>query len=228
LELERTANFPNCSGAVDGKHIRVIKREHGGSMFYNYKDFFSVVLIAMADTNYRVVYVDVGSYGKDCDSTIFKRSTIWTSIQTNMLEVPSEIALAGTEGPHVPFFFVGDEGFALNRNIRRPFGGSNRGVKKRVYKYRLCKARRYVECAFEILGNKWKIFWRSLNVSPDFAVDIVKACVVLHIFVRERDGYKFEEVMTVTGLEDVSDGQSARGCADKSLARPGRNQATAT
>jgi len=31
----------------------------------------------------------------------------------------------------VPHFFVGDEGFALNRNILRPFGGSNLSVKKK-------------------------------------------------------------------------------------------------
>jgi len=37
---------------------------------------FSVVLMAVADTNYRFVYVDIGSYGKDCDSTIFERSTL--------------------------------------------------------------------------------------------------------------------------------------------------------
>jgi len=41
LEFERTANFPLCLGAVDGKHIRVIKPEHSGSMFSCYKDFFS-------------------------------------------------------------------------------------------------------------------------------------------------------------------------------------------
>jgi len=40
LEFERRANFSHCLGAVDGKHIRVMKPEHGGSMFYNYKDFF--------------------------------------------------------------------------------------------------------------------------------------------------------------------------------------------
>jgi len=40
LEFEKTANFPHCLGSVDGKHIRVIKSKHGGSMFYNYKDFF--------------------------------------------------------------------------------------------------------------------------------------------------------------------------------------------
>ena len=78
--------------------------------------------MAVADTNYHFVYVDIGSYGKDCDSTVFKRSTLWTSIQTNMLELPSERPLSGTEAPNVPYFFVGDEGFALNRKLLRPFG----------------------------------------------------------------------------------------------------------
>ena len=49
-----------------------------------------------------------------------------------MLELPSERPLSGTEGPNVPHFFVGDEGFALNGNILRPFGGSKLSVKKRV------------------------------------------------------------------------------------------------
>ena len=83
--------------------------------------------------------------------------------------------------------------------------------KKGVYNYRLCRARRYVECVFSILSNKWRIFQRPLNVSPDFAVGIVKACFVLHNFVREIDGYKFEGAFTVTGIEDVPDGQSVRG-----------------
>jgi hypothetical protein len=73
--------------------------------------------MAVSDTNYCFVYADIGSYGKDCDSTIFKRFTLWTSIQTNMFELPSERPLSGTEGPYAPYFFVGDEGFALNRNI---------------------------------------------------------------------------------------------------------------
>ena len=41
-------------------------------------------------------------------------------------------------------------------------------------------------------------------------MDIVEACLVLHNFVRERDNYNFENAMTMTGLEDVRDGQSKR------------------
>jgi hypothetical protein len=68
-----------------------------------------------------------------------------------------------------------------------------------------------VECAFGILRNKWRIFQRPLNVNPDFEVVIVKANVVLHSFVRGRDGYNFEDALTMTGLEDVPDGQSVHG-----------------
>ena len=122
-----------------------------------------MVLMAVADPNYRSVYVNVSGCGKDRDSTIFKRSTLWTSIQKNKLELPIERPLSGTEGPNVSYFFVGDVGFALNRNTLRPFGGSNMSVKERVYNYRLCTGRRYVECAFGILSNKWRIFQRPLN-----------------------------------------------------------------
>ena len=52
------------------------------------------------------------------------------SDKCRMLELPSERPLLGTEGPNVPYSFVGDEGFALHRNILRPFGGSNLSVKK--------------------------------------------------------------------------------------------------
>jgi hypothetical protein len=117
--------------------------------------------------------------------------------------ITSERPLAGTKGPNVPYFFEGDEGCALNKNILRPFGGSKLSGKQGEYKNRLCRARRFVDRAFGILSNKWRIFQRPLYASPDFEVDIVKAGVALHNFVRERDGCKFEDALTVNGLEDV-------------------------
>ena len=68
-----------------------------------------------------------------------------------------------------------------------------------------------MECAFGILSNKWRTFQRPLNFSSDFSVDIIKPCDVLHNFVREGDGYKFENALKITGPEDVPDGQSGRG-----------------
>lgn len=92
-EFETRANFPHCLGAVDGKYIRIINPL--GSMYYNYKGYSSVVLMAVADANYRFIYVDIGSYGKDCDSSVFKRSSLWTSVINNKLEIPIETNVIG-------------------------------------------------------------------------------------------------------------------------------------
>lgn len=98
--------------------------------------------------------------------------------------------------------FIGDEGFALSQHLQRPYAGKILPREKRIYNYRLTRARRYIECTFGILSNKFKIFNRPLNVSVDFSVAIVKACCVLHNFIRERDGYNFHHSLSIAGLED--------------------------
>lgn len=42
-----------------------------------------------------------------------------------------------------------------------------------------------------------------MNLSLAFSKDVVKACCVLHNFVRNRDGYKFQDTLEITGLDDT-------------------------
>ncbi|KAJ8928000.1 hypothetical protein NQ314_019466 [Rhamnusium bicolor] len=105
----------------------------------------------------------------------------------------------------LPFVLVGDEIFALDENLLRPLEGQNLTVAKRIFNYRLTRARRFVECTFGILANKWRIFHRALNVSKD----IVKATVILHNLVRERDGLHPSDMYVGThiqGLQDIPQG----------------------
>lgn len=83
--FEKNANFSLCIIGVDRKHVRINCRIRSDSMFINYKDYFSVVLLAVAESEYCFEYVDVGSFGKDCDPSIFKQSTSWQSILTNLI-----------------------------------------------------------------------------------------------------------------------------------------------
>ena len=54
-QFERKWNFPNCLGAVDGKHVKITPPQGSGSYFWNYKSFNSLVLMAIANANYEFI-----------------------------------------------------------------------------------------------------------------------------------------------------------------------------
>jgi len=89
-------------------------------------------------------------------------------------------------------------------NLMRPYAGQNISEKQIIFNYRLCRARRYVECAFRVVSNKWRILHTALNVSKDFSKDIVKPCVLLHNLVRRKDGYKSEELYVTQNWNSVN------------------------
>ena len=63
-------NFLNCCGAIDGKHVNIQAPKNSGSLFFNYKDTFSLVLMALVDADYWLIYVDIGDYGSQSDGAI--------------------------------------------------------------------------------------------------------------------------------------------------------------
>ncbi|XP_063625592.1 uncharacterized protein LOC134797293 [Cydia splendana] len=97
--------------------------------------------------------------------------------------------LPGTTEP-VPHVLLGDEGFALQTFLMRPFPGATtiHDQRKRRYNYRLCRARRVVENTFGILAEKWRVFHRPMECHIEKAIHVTKAACCLHNFVRIKHG----------------------------------------
>lgn len=206
LGFERDANFPNCIGALDGKHTRITCPTGSGSVFFNHKQFYSIILLAMCDANYCFTYVNVGACGSEADANVFKKSLLFHRLEVNDLHVPPPNILPGMFINPQPYVIVADAAFGISNSILRPYARTNLTHKKKIFNYRLSRARRYIESSFGILTNKFAIFQRSINVSTSFAQILIKACCILHNFIRVRDGYKEEDAMVIVGLTDYNTG----------------------
>ncbi|XP_050294323.1 uncharacterized protein LOC126734665 [Anthonomus grandis grandis] len=165
LGYENLWQFPNCLGSIDGKHVTIRCPRNSGSNYFSYLKKFSIVLMAIVDTEYKFICVDVGAYGKNSDGGIFEQSAMGRRFENGTFNIP----------PNRPFAGKDDE--VPSRYDRN----------KEKFNYHLCKARRVVENAFGILAHKWRFFFRPLEVKVSTATKLVKTACVLHNFLREKN-----------------------------------------
>ncbi|CAF4890583.1 unnamed protein product [Pieris macdunnoughi] len=90
---------------------------NSGSLYFNYKKTFSVVLMALVDANYNFTIVNVGSYGKNSDGGIFANSNLGKELQRKNLSLPASYRPGSSTAPYV---LVGDEAFPLKTYLMRP------------------------------------------------------------------------------------------------------------
>lgn len=183
-EFQEDWDLPHVLGALDGKHIRITCPRYGGSKFYNYKGFHSIVLMAICDSKYRFIYVDVGQYGKENDASIFSTSPVYEAFDKNTVNYPAPDAVGDDI---LPYVLVGDEIFALKTWLMKPYGGKDLCESKHIFNYRLSRARRTIENTFGILAARWQIYHKPIRAEISTIDSIVRSTVALHNYLMCTD-----------------------------------------
>ena len=139
------------------------------------------MLLALVDADYKFLYVDIGTNGRVADGGVFKNSTLFTALEENKLGLPSPKPIQ-CNGPPVPYTIVADDAFPLKEYIQKPYSQAGLTKEKRIFNYRLSRARRIVENAFGILANCFCVFMSPIGLSPEKVKTVVLACCTLHNF----------------------------------------------
>ena len=178
-------NLHHCCGALDGKHIAIKQPRGTGTVYYNYKGFFSIVLLALVDADYKFLWADIGANGSSSDCGVFNESALEPALREGRLGFPDPDPLPNDDRD-MPYFIAGDDAFPLRPYMMKPFPHRYLSREERIFNYRLSRGRRVVENAFGILANRFRCLLTTMAVVPRTASLITQACLCLHNLMRIR------------------------------------------
>lgn len=197
-EFDSKWQFPHAVGAIDGKHINIRAPPNTGSEYFNYKKQFSIVLLGIADANAQFIAFDLGTAGSQSDGGIFKNGSLKDICASSCFPAPCQL---GQRISEVPYFLLGDDAFALDINLMKPYSHRSAIGDEKVYNYRLSRARRIIENAFGILCARFRVLLRTLELDVPNAMEVVRACLALHNFLSTRK----DKIYTPPGFIDSED-----------------------
>lgn len=113
------------------------------------------------------------------------------ALEQNTLAVPQSRSLPNCT-INLPCTLVGDEGFPLKSYIMRPYSRRNlKSNERKVFNYRLSRARRVVENAFGILAARWQILQTAIGIKIESAEKIIQAVVCLHNYIISTNSNQY-------------------------------------
>ena len=135
-EFECRWNIPHACGALDGKHIACRRPRSSGSLYFNYKGFFSIVLTGLVDAYYKFLWIDVGGYGHMSDAQIFNASELKECLEDNSIGFPAPEPLPNDD-VQTPYFIFGDDAFGLRTYLMKLYAQRQMTKEQRIFNYRL-------------------------------------------------------------------------------------------
>lgn len=178
--------FPYAFAATDGSHLP-IKCPDGGAQamkqYFNFKGFYSIVLMALVDAKYRFIWASVGAPGNTHDSTLIQSTKLWSEIVAGKI-IPNLVQ--EVESVEIPPLVLGDGAFPLRSWIMKPHGDAVLPEDKRYFNFRHSRARLVTEGAFGRLKSRFRVLHRKCESKKENVKLYGLACVVLHNICIER------------------------------------------
>lgn len=186
LDMEEHWQFCCCWSAIDGCHlpIKCPPGSFAAKEYHNFKNFYSIVLIAMVDANYRFVWGSCGFPGNSHDAIIFQSTQLYSVIKEfNFIpQISKEV-----NGVQVPLIVLGDSAFPLLPWLMKPYTNAAPTPKQYYFNYRLSRARMVTEGAFGRLKGRWRILLRKCESKTSELTVAALACMVLHNICIDRE-----------------------------------------
>ena len=180
LDMEELWQFPCSWAAVDGCHIS-IKCPPGGQSsrkeYHNFKNFYSIVLMAMVDAKYRFIWGSCGFPGNSHDSIILQSTSMWRKIKDGKIlpEICQKV-----DDVEIPPLILGDSAFPFESFLMKPYTNAVLTKDQRYFNYRLSRARMVIEGTFGQLKGRWRFLLRKSESNVYETKVATLACLVLH------------------------------------------------
>ena len=104
--------------------------------YYNYKNFYSVILLALVDAHYRFIWASIGAPGNTHDSTLFQSTNLRSRITS------CEIFPAQT--------------------LAKPYGDAVLTEQKRYFNCKLSRTRMVTEGECGKLKGRWRVLFEEV------------------------------------------------------------------
>ena len=143
--FEERWNYPYALGAIDGKHnvnqkpancvVLIISTTSTRIQLYYLQSLVQTMNVYM-QTLAQMVDVMMVVYGTQCglNAKIQERE--------NELSIPQPSPISTVRNKKIPHVFLGDDAFALRKNMMKPFPQRNLTLEKRICNYRDSRTRR--------------------------------------------------------------------------------------
>lgn len=170
-------------GAVDGTFFHIRAPREWPNAYWCYKQFYSILVLAVCDANLLFTFVDAGEAGAAGDAHVWNKCLFKRALLAGVMDrVP---ACTTSNGTVVHSYVVGDGAFALDGRVMKCYTVPI-GMQQEAFNAAVIRTRRVIENAFGHLKMRWHIFDNNTINNPNRAKVVALICCALHNWCERR------------------------------------------